>query len=119
MALKCVLLNVSVKKAIILSNTDCFKCSNTLYTALYHFIYKVVLCVYLFEIDNWASSYITAKLPEVFPETKQQMLPLSLLLQLYKKIRKDTQWYCENSTIHLCHTEKNDDCFLLYHTKYL
>ena len=61
MALKCVLLNVSVRKAIILSNTDCYKCSNTLHTALYHFVYKVVLCVYLFEIDNWPSSYITTK----------------------------------------------------------
>ena len=37
----------------------------------------------------------------------------------YKKIRKDTQWYCQDCSIHLCHTGKSDDCFLLYHTKYL
>ena len=37
----------------------------------------------------------------------------------YKKIRKDTQWYCKDCSIHLCHTGKSDDCFLLYHTKYL
>ena len=37
----------------------------------------------------------------------------------YKKIRKDTQWYCEDCSIHLCHTGKSDDCFILYHTQYL
>ena len=37
----------------------------------------------------------------------------------YKKIRKYTQWCCQDCNIHLCHTGKSNDCFLLYHTKYL
>ena len=36
----------------------------------------------------------------------------------YLKIRKDTQWYCNECQMYLCHTGKSDDCYITYHTLY-
>ena len=36
----------------------------------------------------------------------------------HKKQRRDTIWYCKDCKLYLCHTGKEDDCFLEYHTKY-
>ena len=35
-----------------------------------------------------------------------------------KKERHETVWYCRDCQKYLCHSGKEDDCFLLYHTEY-
>ena len=30
--------------------------------------------------------------------------------------QRDTEWYCSDCSLYLCHTGKSDDCFLHYHT---
>ena len=38
-------------------------------------------------------------------------------LCLKSKQRHETTWYCDTCNVFLCHNGKDDDCFLVYHTK--
>lgn len=35
----------------------------------------------------------------------------------YKHRRRETLWYCKDCQHFLCHTGREDDCFLLFHTQ--
>ena len=36
----------------------------------------------------------------------------------YRHVRHCTVWYCKDCQLFLCHNEKEDDCFLKFHTEY-
>ena len=39
--------------------------------------------------------------------------------QVYKKERHETKWYCRDWGYYFCHNGSEEDCFYMYHTKYV
>ena len=39
--------------------------------------------------------------------------------QVYKKERYETKWYCRDWGYYFCHNGSEEDCFYMYHTKYV